>query len=59
MSDAVPRVPSLFPDDASGFVDGFTSRRFYTGEISAIEYIDDLQAHAGTPKMKNIIVLNR
>ncbi|KAG0179232.1 phosphatidylinositol-4- kinase [Apophysomyces sp. BC1034] len=44
--DVVPRVPSLSLDDASSFVNGFTSRRFYTGEIRGIEYIDSLHRHA-------------
>ncbi|KAI8142097.1 hypothetical protein BJV82DRAFT_617170 [Fennellomyces sp. T-0311] len=37
--DFVPRVPGVEPDDASDFVYGFTSRRYYTGEINGMSYI--------------------
>ncbi|CDS12547.1 hypothetical protein LRAMOSA04741 [Lichtheimia ramosa] len=35
----VPKVPRVLPDESSDFVNGFTSRRFYIGEISGIEYL--------------------
>ncbi|KAF7723837.1 phosphatidylinositol-4- kinase [Apophysomyces ossiformis] len=44
--DVLPKVSSLFADNTSNFVNGFTSRRFYTGEIRGIEYIDSLSARA-------------
>ncbi|KAI9489020.1 hypothetical protein BDB00DRAFT_771435 [Zychaea mexicana] len=37
--DFAPKVPSVVPDDASNYVYGFTSRRYYTGEITGASYI--------------------
>ncbi|KAI8148722.1 hypothetical protein BJV82DRAFT_642239 [Fennellomyces sp. T-0311] len=39
----VPRVPRILPDESSDFVSGFTSRRFYIGEISGIEYLSGIR----------------
>lgn len=46
-SDFVPKVPRVLPDESSNFVNGFTSRRFYNGEISGIEYFNGLASHKG------------
>ncbi|CAO3618813.1 unnamed protein product [Mucor hiemalis] len=37
--DFVPRIRGVQLDDSSDFVDGFTSRRYYIGEVSGIEYV--------------------
>ncbi|KAL7310917.1 Phosphatidylinositol 4-kinase stt4 [Mucor circinelloides] len=37
--DFVPRVRGVQLDDSSDFVDGFTSRRYFIGEVSGIEYL--------------------
>lgn len=37
--DFVPRIRGIQLDDSSDFVDGFTSRRYYIGEVSGIEYL--------------------
>jgi phosphatidylinositol 4-kinase len=42
-TEFIPKVPSIHPDIASTFIDGFTSRRFYAGEISGVEYLYNLQ----------------
>ncbi|KAI7904652.1 uncharacterized protein BX663DRAFT_431102 [Cokeromyces recurvatus] len=35
----VPQIRGVQLDDSSDFVDGFTSRRYYIGEVSGIEYM--------------------
>lgn len=42
-TEFIPKVPSIHPDMASTFIDGFTSRRFYAGEMGGVEYLDNLQ----------------
>ncbi|CAO3596291.1 unnamed protein product [Absidia cylindrospora] len=42
-TEFIPKVQSIHPDIASTFVDGFTSRRFYAGEISGVEYLYNMQ----------------
>lgn len=37
--DFVPRIRGIQLDDSSDFVDGFTSRRYYIGEVSGIEFL--------------------
>ncbi|KAI8973785.1 hypothetical protein BDF20DRAFT_823654 [Mycotypha africana] len=39
----VPRIRNVHLDDASDFVDGFTSRRYYIGEVSGIEFAAGLR----------------
>ncbi|KAI8097412.1 uncharacterized protein BX664DRAFT_326316 [Halteromyces radiatus] len=46
-NEFIPKVPSIHPDIASSFVSGFTSRRFYAGEISGVEYLYDLNEQPG------------
>ncbi|KAI9473756.1 MAG: hypothetical protein EXX96DRAFT_596776 [Benjaminiella poitrasii] len=47
----VPRVRGVQLDDSSDFVDGFTSRRYYIGEVSGIEYMAGM--HLGADKLPN------
>ncbi|KAI8379424.1 uncharacterized protein BYT42DRAFT_514723 [Radiomyces spectabilis] len=37
-TEFVPKIPGITLDESSLFVNGFTSRRFYIGEISGLEY---------------------
>lgn len=46
MTDFVPQVPSLLPDESSNFIGSFRSRQFYSGEISGMEYLIGLRARA-------------
>lgn len=46
-AEFVPKVPRVLPDESSDFVNGFTSRRFYIGEISGIEYLYGLRDQSG------------
>ncbi|CAO3637256.1 unnamed protein product [Cunninghamella echinulata] len=41
-NEYVPKVPSIHPDIASTFVSGFTSRRFFAGEVSGVENLYNL-----------------
>lgn len=44
--DFVPRVRGVKLDDSSDFVDGFTSRRYYIGEVRGIEYLAGMRQNA-------------
>lgn len=46
-TEFIPKVPSIHPDIASTFVDGFTSRRFYAGEISGVKLLNNIQEQTG------------
>ncbi|KAI8067784.1 hypothetical protein BC940DRAFT_340507 [Gongronella butleri] len=46
-NEFIPKVPSIHPDIASTFVDGFTTRRYHAGEIMGIEYLHDVYEEKG------------
>lgn len=49
--DFVPRIHGIQLDDSSAFVDGFTSRRYYIGEVSGIEFLAGMRH--GADKLPN------
>lgn len=47
MTDFVPNVPSVIPDESSNFLHEFRHKNFYLGQIKGMEYLISLREQAG------------
>lgn len=47
MTDFVPNVPSVMPDESSNFLHEFRHKNFYLGQVRGMEYLISLREQAG------------